>query len=57
MARSEPDEFRVDIDLDHARREGDRVRDMLAALRRRDGYLRCDPEELVHLDWSDEWRP
>lgn len=20
-------------------------------------YLLCDPEELVHLDWSGEWRP
>ena len=20
-------------------------------------YLRTDPESLVHLDWSDEWRP
>jgi hypothetical protein len=20
-------------------------------------YLLTDPEELVHLDWSDEWRP
>jgi len=20
-------------------------------------YLRTDPEELVHLDWSDRWRP
>ena len=20
-------------------------------------YLACDPEELVHLDWADEWRP
>lgn len=20
-------------------------------------YLRCDPEDLVHLDWSGEWRP
>jgi hypothetical protein len=20
-------------------------------------YLLSDPEELVHLDWSDEWRP
>jgi hypothetical protein len=20
-------------------------------------YLRCDPESLVHLDWSEEWRP
>ncbi|MBI4601420.1 MAG: type II toxin-antitoxin system Phd/YefM family antitoxin [Planctomycetes bacterium] len=19
--------------------------------------LRCDPEEVVHLDWSSEWRP
>lgn len=31
--------------------------DKLAGLVRRDGYLRCEPEELVHLDWSDEWRP
>lgn len=20
-------------------------------------YLRGDPEDIVHLDWSDEWRP
>ncbi|MBI2882499.1 MAG: type II toxin-antitoxin system Phd/YefM family antitoxin [Candidatus Methylomirabilis oxyfera] len=20
-------------------------------------YLRCDPEVLVHIDWSREWRP
>lgn len=20
-------------------------------------YLRCDPEALVHIDWSSEWRP
>jgi len=20
-------------------------------------YLRCDPEELVEMDWSGEWRP
>ena len=20
-------------------------------------YLRGDPETIVHLDWSDEWRP
>lgn len=32
-------------------------RDKLAALPRREGFLRCDPEELVHLDWSGEWRP
>lgn len=30
--------------------------DRLAKLRPRP-YLRCDPEELVHLDWSAEWRP
>lgn len=28
----------------------------LANLERRP-YLRSDPEELVHLDWSEEWRP
>lgn len=35
----------------------DQAPDKLAALKRRDDYLRCDPEELVHLDWSHEWRP
>lgn len=20
-------------------------------------YLKCDPEDIVHLDWSTEWRP
>jgi hypothetical protein len=28
----------------------------LANLKRRE-YLRVAAEELVHLDWSDEWRP
>ncbi len=30
--------------------------DRLARLRPRD-YLRGDPEEIVQLDWSAEWRP
>ena len=29
----------------------------LENLQRHDDYLLCDPEELVHLDWSKEWRP
>jgi len=28
----------------------------LSRLPRRD-YLRGDPETIVHLDWSSEWRP
>ena len=20
-------------------------------------YLTCDPQEIVHIDWSDQWRP
>jgi len=20
-------------------------------------FLECDPEEIVHLDWSEHWRP
>lgn len=35
----------------------DRPREKLAGLVQREAYLRCEPEELVHLDWSDEWRP
>lgn len=30
-------------------------RSKLAGLKPRP-YLLCDPEELVHLDWSREWR-
>jgi antitoxin (DNA-binding transcriptional repressor) of toxin-antitoxin stability system len=26
-------------------------------LRSRPEFLRCDPEELIHVDWSSEWRP
>ncbi len=29
----------------------------LAALRPHPDYLRGDPESLVHMDWSDEWKP
>ncbi|MEO5510611.1 MAG: type II toxin-antitoxin system Phd/YefM family antitoxin [Longimicrobiales bacterium] len=29
----------------------------LARLKPRPGYLKGDPEEIVHLDWSSEWRP
>lgn len=29
----------------------------LAGLPRREDFLTCDPEEIVHLDWSGEWRP
>ena len=49
MARSEPDDFRIDIDLDHARREGDRVRDMLAALRRRHDLARYEYTTIVRI--------
>jgi hypothetical protein len=29
----------------------------LKNLPKRSGFLRCDPEAIVHLDWSGEWRP
>jgi prevent-host-death family protein len=29
----------------------------LERLVRRPRYLKVDPESIVHLDWSDEWRP
>ena len=29
----------------------------LDRLVRRPGFLKVDPESIVHLDWSDEWRP
>ena len=33
------------------------ARDKLAGLKRRKRYLAADPESLVHIDWSAEWRP
>jgi antitoxin (DNA-binding transcriptional repressor) of toxin-antitoxin stability system len=21
------------------------------------GFLKCDPDEIVHMDWSSEWKP
>jgi hypothetical protein len=23
----------------------------------RRSYLKCEPEELIHMDWSGEWKP
>ena len=31
--------------------------DKLANLKAHPDYLKCDPESLVHLDWSKEWKP
>lgn len=31
--------------------------DRLARLRPHPGAIRGDPEDLVHMDWSGEWRP
>lgn len=31
--------------------------DKLANLKHHPEYLNCDPKSLVHLDWSDEWKP
>lgn len=28
----------------------------LANLKRRN-IFKCDPEEIVHMDWSNEWKP
>ena len=30
--------------------------DRLGNLRKRD-VINCEPEDLVHLDWSGEWKP
>jgi hypothetical protein len=29
----------------------------LDSLEEHPGALLCDPEDLVHLDWSDHWKP
>jgi len=35
----------------------ERSRSKLQKLPSRPKFLRCDPEELAHLDWSQEWCP
>jgi len=32
-------------------------RKKLDNLKPRSSYLRGDPEDIVHMDWSEEWRP
>jgi hypothetical protein len=49
VATPDPSEFRIDIDLDHAQREADRVRDMLAALRRRHDLARYEYTSIVRI--------
>ena len=33
------------------------VESKLANLVQREGVINGDPEDLVHIDWSGEWRP
>jgi len=37
--------------------EGRPMTRKLDALEEHPGVLSCDPEEIVHLDWSGEWKP
>ncbi len=29
----------------------------LSRLPKHPEYLKCDPDEIVHMDWSNEWKP
>ena len=49
MARATTEGFRIDLDLDHARREAERVRDMLRALRRRHDLSRFEYTRVVRI--------
>jgi hypothetical protein len=49
VATPDPAEFRIDIDLEHAQREASRVRDMLAALRRRHDLARYEYTSIVRI--------
>jgi hypothetical protein len=48
LQRSQPG-FRIDVDLDHARREGERVSNLLAALRRRHDLTRYEYTTIVRI--------
>ena len=49
MPRVKSEGFRIDVDLDHARREGERVRALLAALRRRHDLSRYEYTRIVRI--------
>jgi hypothetical protein len=49
VPRATAEGFRIDLDLDHARREGERVRDMLRALRRRHDLSRFEYTRIVRV--------
>jgi hypothetical protein len=49
VQRGQNEGFRIDLDLDHARREAERVRDMLQALRRRHDLSRYEYTRLVRI--------
>jgi len=49
VARPERAGFRIDLDLDHAQREAERVRNMLAALRRRHDLTRYEYTKIVRI--------
>jgi hypothetical protein len=49
VARAIGEGFRIDVDLDHARREADRVRDMLQALRRRHDLSRFEYTRVIRI--------
>jgi hypothetical protein len=49
VARAIGEGFRIDVDLDHARREADRVRDMLQALRRRHDLSRFEYTRVIRV--------
>jgi prevent-host-death family protein len=29
----------------------------MSRLTKRGDYLKCDPDDIVHMDWSNEWKP
>jgi hypothetical protein len=49
VRRAKSEGFRIDLDLDHARREAERVRGMLEALRRRHDLSRYEYTRLVRI--------
>jgi hypothetical protein len=49
VARAATEGFRIDLDLDHAQREAERVRDMLRALRRRHDLSRFEYTRVVRI--------
>lgn len=45
----------ISIPANRGKKKG--KKDIFANIKKLDNFLNCDPEEIVHMDWSKYWKP